>query len=812
MPQNTFFPLVFFRVIMGSTIVIFCAAAILMPQLSVSYLRNYIDLSSRNLSSVPGDLPKEVEYIDLSLNHIRRLKREDFRNTPILRFLNISGNCLDSIHPETFLHTPLLEDLDLSHNELKDLMDQPYLQHTENLVVLNLAHNKFLTMTLAREFGSLVNLQRLTLGGSTISVGDFRNIADVELRVMSLFLEGVLVYEPGSLQDVYARRLRVKFNDKFPHHLMEDALSFFPEVELLDLSSGYQELSKQLSQRSKIYTSRLYLTHISINWPDFTQYVHVALNTTVTHLGVSGVTMYRLPQKATPVVETSRVKSLAFSRAVVRSFLFSQEAVYNFFINMPVESLALTETSIIHMTCPKSESPITQLNFSYCTLTDTIFSRVEGLITLECKTLGNVRTLALAGNNLKSLTSLSRRMQYMTSLQDLDLSLNLLVYDGQEGCVWPQNISSMSLFSNGLTDSVFHCLPENVERLDLQNNQISAVSSYTLRLVRLLYLNLNENRLLDLPVCHNFPLLQVLLLKSNSLHAPSVDRLKSCPSLKTLDASSNPFTCTCDLMSFIRLGLKCEKGGAAVTFLQWPHGYYCNYPEAVRDSYLNNFWIPEISCNSYLLAAAILCPAVVVITVVLMLCRHFDIPWYVGMIWQWMQAKHRAKQRQPPPEVLLGIEFHAFVSYSQKDAAWVFDHLLPNLESPAGGLRICHHGKNFVPGKPIINNIMTCVEKSRRCVFVLSAHFVKSDWCHYELYFASHQHLARGSDSVVLVLLEPVPQYLIPSKYYQLKSMMARHTYLEWPQDRAKQRLFWANLRAALQADLPHLTVTEIEE
>lgn len=806
-----FCPLPLFRSIMGSGIVTFCAAAILMPQLSVSYLRNYVDLSSRNLSSVPGDLPKEAEFIDLSLNHIQLLHRGDFRNTPILRFLNISGNRLENIHPETFIHTPLLEDLDLSHNELKNLMDQTYLQHTKNLAVLNLAGNKFLTMTLGREFGSLVNLERLTLGGSKISVGDFKNITEVKLRVLGLFLEDELVYELGSLQDVHTRRLQFKFNNKFPHNLMDDALSFFAEVELLKLTAGYQELSKQLSQRAEIYTSHLYLTDISINWPDLTQCVNVALNTTVAHLSVSDVTMYRLPVTATPVAETSRVKSVTFRRAVVKSFVFSQEAVYSFFINIPVDSLALTETLIIHMTCPKSESPVTQLNFSHCSLTDTIFSRVEGLITHECKTLGNVRTLTLAGNNLKSLELLSRRTQYMKSLQDLDLSLNLLMYHGQEECVWPQNISCMRLSSNGLTDSVFQCLPESVETLDLENNQIAAVLSSSLNLERLLYLNLNANRLLDLPVCLNFPLLQVLLLQSNTVRTPSVDRLKSCSRLKTLDISANPFTCTCALRGFIQLGLKCEKGGAAVKFLHWPHGYSCSYPDAVRDSNLNNIWIPEISCNSYLLAAAVLCPTVVVTGMVLMLCRHFDIPWYMGMIWQWMQAKNRARQ-QPRPEDLVGVEFHAFVSYSQRNADWVFKHLLPNLEGPAGGLRICHHEKNFVPGKTIINNIMNCVEKSRRCVFVLSAHFVKSDWCHYELYFASHQHLPRGSDSVVLVLLEPVPQYLIPSKYYQLKSMMARYTYLEWPQDTAKQRLFWANLRAALQADLPTLTVTDIEE
>lgn len=796
---------------MGPSILVFCTAATLMLQPSVSYLRNYIDLSSRNLSSVPGDLPKEAELIDLSRNLIQLLQRGDFRNTPILRFLNISWNCLESIHPEVFLGTPLLQDLDLSHNCLKNLTDQPYLQRAGNLLFLNLAYNKFVTMTLAREFSSLAKLERLTLGGNVIRVGDFGNIADVELRLLSLHLEGKLLYEPGSLKDAYARRLQVELNKEFPLHLINDALSFFPEVELLKLPEGCRELSRQLSQRAEIYTSRLFLTNVSINWSDFTRCVTVALNTTVSHLSVSDVTLHRLPQTDTPMANTSRVKSVTVREVTVKSFLFSQEAVYNFFINMPVESLALTDTAIIHMTCPKSQSPVTHLSFSHCSLSDTIFSRVEGLITIECKTLGNLRTLTLARNNFKSLQSLSKRMRYMKSLQDLDLSFNRLVYDGQGECYWPQNISILHLSSNSLTSSAFQCLPTGVERLDLQNNQLSVVSSSTLKLKKLLSLNLNANRLLDLPVCDNFPLLQELLLRSNSLHAPSVDRLESCPRLKTLDVSYNAFMCICPLRGFIRLGLESEKNRTGVTFLQWPQGYYCSYPEAFKDSNLNNIWISEISCNTGLLAAAILCPAVVTISVVLMLCRHFDIPWYVGMIWQWTRAKHRARH-QLRPQDLVGIKFHAFVSYSQKDRDWVWDYLLPNLEGPAGGLRICHHEKNFVPGRTIINNILTCVETSRRCVFVLSAHFIKSNWCHYELYFASHQHLARSSDSVVLVLLEPVPQYLIPSKYYQLKAMMARHTYLEWPQDKAKQRLFWANLRAALQADLPDLTVSDTEE
>lgn len=793
------------------------AAMLMGLQLSSShpYIVIVVNRSSQDLSSVPRNLPLTTESLDLSLNHIQQLQRGDFKNTSLLKFLNISWNSLEDIDPATFIDTPLLEDLDLSHNRLKNLSGQRYLLHTENLQVLYLTCNKFLTMTLGSEFSSLVKLQSLALGAQNISMGDFKSIAAVKLRTLTLALEDKMVYTAGSLEDVHAQRLQISFtrNQFVDHYLVADALSFFVEVEFMDLLGGYKELSQQLSERVEILTSSLYLTNISIIWEDLTHYVDVVLHTSITHLTACDVGLSKMPQRDTYVPpKTSKLKTFTAIRAVVKEFIFSQEAVYNFFINLPVESLAIKETSIIHMTCPRSHSQILHLDFSYSALTDSIFSRVVAQEIVECETLDNVRTLILAGNNLKSLQLLSQRVKYMKSLQHLDLSLNSLTYDGHGKCFWPPNITNMTLSSNGLTDSVFKCLPKQTETLDLQNNQVSVIPSSILKLQNLSSLNLNSNRLRDLPVCNGFPLLSELLLKSNSLHAPSVNKLASCPKLKTLDVSTNPFTCTCALRSFIRLGVYSEKSHAGIKLLNWPSHYYCTYPEAFRNTILKDTSIPEVSCNVGLLAASILCPAIILIIAVVTTCHQLDVPWYMGMIWQWTRAKHRARMQQVRPEDLAGVEFHAFVSYSQHDADWVRNFFLPNVEGAIGGLRICHHEQNFVPGKTIIENIIACVEKSRRSVFVLSAHFVKSEWCHYELYFASHQRLAWGSDSVVLVLLEPLPQYLIPSKYYQLKSMMGRHTYLEWPQDRAKHRLFWANLRAALQADLPNAPVTELEE
>lgn len=797
---------------------LWAAAMLAGIQLSASSTNTFEDLSSHNLSAVPADLPPTLERLDLSLNHIRQLHRGDFENVPRLVFLNISWNSLEEIHPETFLDTSGLEVLDLSHNRLKNLSGQLYLSHTENLRTLNLAYNQFPTTTLGAEFRSLVKLERLALGGKNISRGDFENIAEAKLATLTLFLENDQRYEAGSLHDVKAHQLQIAFpaRQTQAQTLFSDALTLFCEVELLNLRAGYSELTKQLRKMKDIHTSHLYLTKISINWTDLTAFVNAVLLTTITHMSTSDVALNRLPNEDTPGVSTSKVKSFSARRAEVKSFFFSQEAVYNFFINMPVESLAIVETSIIHMTCPQQHSPILHLDFSLCTLSDSIFSTVGGSqeIPKNCQTLDNVTTLTLVGNNLKSLQVMSERMQYMRSLRHLDLSINSLVYNGQGECKWPPNIANMSLASNSLTDAVFKCLPEGTEMLDLENNQVSVVPASILKLEKLSSLNLNANRLRDLPVCKGFPGLNQLLLKSNSIHAPSVKNLESCPEINTLDVSNNPYTCTCALRGFISLGVQAErqKNHTGLELLSWPGGYSCTYPEDFRGSELNMISIPEVSCSVGLLVTVILVPSVVTIVAVLTLCHRLDLPWYVRMIWQWTRAKHRARTGHVRAEDLLGVQFHAFVSYSQRDADWVHNSLLPNLEGPSGGLQICHHERHFVPGQTIVQNIISCLEKSRRSVFVLSAHFVKSEWCHYELYFASHQRLAYGSDSVVLVLLEPLPQYVIPSKYHQLKSMMSRHTYLEWPQDKAKHRLFWANLRAALQADLPSAQAPQPEQ
>ncbi|XP_062874779.1 toll-like receptor 1 [Trichomycterus rosablanca] len=776
-----------------------------------------LDYSSRNLSAVPSDLPSSAQRLDLSQNLIQTLKGEDFHATPNLRFLNLSWNLIEEIQPDTFTSTPVLATLDLSHNRLRNLSGQEYLRPARSLEYLDLSSNLFMVMELGSEFSTLSNLRWLGLGADAIRNDDFASIADLQLQTLYVQAQNLKVYENGSLTGVRAEKIVVVMSSSsldFP--IIVDALTSFKEVELSGLTNPEDFLGKLLQRQASIQTLNLHLSSIWSTWNQIVLLVNSALMSPIRHLTLTNLTLHQIISLQS-VVQNFSLDSFSIRQSSVTVFIFRQELLYNFLINMRVTNATFAESPIIHMTCPASESIIQTLDLSNCVLTERVFSKGPNE---ECNTLTNLTTLVLKGNNLKHLMPLTSRVRLMSSLRCLDLSHNSLTYREDQGrCTWPR-ITHLDLSSNSFDQTVFKCLPEAAVNLNLQNNQISAIPANVSGLDSLRVLDLTSNRLLDLPDCLGFPKLQRLVVRGNSLHSPSTDSLQTCPDLKVLDISKNPFICTCPLREFTTL---IEVDGTLVgttawknhriTMDHWPNGYRCSYPESWRNTRLQNFTLPAIACSAELLAVTILVPALVLIVSLAILCHRLDLPWYLGMIWKWTRAKHRSRNRS---EELQGVCFHAFISYSQRNVDWVKGQLLPKLEgddsvSTHSRLRVCHHERDFLPGKPIVQNILRCVERSRCCVFVLSSHFIQSEWCHYELYFANHQMLTQGLDNIILILLEPLPSYLIPSKYNQLKTIMARRTYLEWPQDGAKQRMFWANLRAALQADLTNAIEREAD-
>ncbi|XP_030803690.1 toll-like receptor 1 [Camarhynchus parvulus] len=575
-------------------------------------------------------------------------------------------------------------------------------------------------------------------------------------------------------------------------------------TESLSLSEIRNEHVKSLiallsnfRQGSKL--QNLTLTNVSVNWNDLMAIFQTVWHSSVEYFNINNVTQLSQVQSYDFDYSGTSMKALTMKKIIITDMYFTQDDLYRIFADMNIADMTIADSEMIHMLCPSYKSPFRYLNFLKNDLTDFLFQKCDNLLELE--------TLILQKNKFESLLKVSFMTSRMKSLKYLDMSNNLLRHDGAGvQCQWAESLAELDLSSNQLVDAVFECLPVNVKKLSLHNNQISHVPSRVAELKSLEELNLASNRLADLPGCSGFTSLQFLNVEMNSILTPSADFFQSCPRVRELQAGHNPFKCSCELQAFIRLERR--PGGK---LFGWPAAYVCEYPEGLRGTELKDFHLSPLACNTTLLLVTALLLTLLLVAVVAFLCIYLDVPWYVRMTWQWTQTKRRAWHNRPADQEAV-LQFHAFISYSERDSPWVKNELIPNLERGEGCVQLCQHERNFIPGKSIVENIINCIEKSYRSIFVLSPNFVQSEWCHYELYFAHHKLFSENSNSLILILLEPIPPYLIPARYHKLKALMAKRTYMEWPKERSKRALFWANLRAAISINLPKADENSYEE
>lgn len=461
------------------------------------------------------------------------------------------------------------------------------------------------------------------------------------------------------------------------------------------------------------------------------------------------------------------------------------------------------------------------VSLQYLDLSDNLLTD----LTLEetmCKGDGSMkelRVLNISGNALKSLSTLSHLVTKLYKLTQLDVSRN--VYNSMpQQCSWPSTLQSLNLSSTKLRE-VTACLPTTLQVLDLSNNDLQTFP-IALPVLRVLYLS--GNKFLKLPPGWLFPNLQILTIQMNTLNMFGHSDLKLYERLQNLQAGQNKFVCSCDFVSFLQSTIK--GGGAvglrdegAVYLTDGAESYVCDSPLLFQGKPVGQVHLSVVECHRVLFVSVSCGVALVIGILLTVLLWRLHAFWYLKMTWAWLKAKRSSVSRQrrrqgdgSDTEPLLC--FDAFVSYSERDASWVEEFLVPELENPSqestGAARnvtslqplsLCLHKRDFLPGQWIVDNIMSAMERSRRTIFVLSENFVSSDWCRYELDF-SHFRLFDGKDdgdAAILILLEPLSKDDIPKRFCKLRKLMNSTTYLEWPQEEERRPEFWRSLRNALR-------------
>ncbi|KPI96262.1 Toll-like receptor 13 [Papilio xuthus] len=170
------------------------------------------------------------------------------------------------------------------------------------------------------------------------------------------------------------------------------------------------------------------------------------------------------------------------------------------------------------------------------------------------------------------------------------------------------------------------------------------------------------------------------------------------------------------------------------------------------------------------------------------------------------------------------FNYDVFVSYCHEDRDWVLDQLLPHVEVDAN-VSVCLHERDFMVTTPpppsfpshipcrrspptvtplaslfqvglsILENIVSCMDRSKTILLILSQKFLLSQWCQFEMHLAQHRLLETRREDLILVLLEEIPRRVRPNTLHYL---MMTNTYIVWPQEEAEQPVFWRRLNKSL--------------
>lgn len=173
----------------------------------------------------------------------------------------------------------------------------------------------------------------------------------------------------------------------------------------------------------------------------------------------------------------------------------------------------------------------------------------------------------------------------------------------------------------------------------------------------------------------------LVLPQSNTLSVFGPSDLRWYRRLQSLEAGQNKFLCSCDFVNFFQSAV--SRGGDAL-FTDGEENYVCDSPLPLQGELVSQVRLSVVDCHRVLFVSLICALALLVATLVCVLLWRLHVIWYFKMTWAWLKAKRSARRRRHRDGTSTAalFSFDAFVSYSESDAGWVENFLVPELEEP----------------------------------------------------------------------------------------------------------------------------------
>ncbi|XP_064609317.1 toll-like receptor 13 [Liolophura sinensis] len=744
-------------------------------QCHFNQIEHYLNCSSKRLQYVPSEeFSSDILGIDLSSNKITKVQNWTFSNVPALVFLDLSSNLIHTIESTAFDGLSKLLSLNISNNQFYLSVFKAKL--FEPLVSLKeIRLHKYLKSKSTQEwenideaFGKLKNLTRLYMdfppdfrfgdgfGNLTklIAISTSNDLSEQShCDIRSIHNTTFEVFRNTSLRELRLFQCNIS---------SFDIASFEPlsSLEVLDLSynmnagllAGYNSLyGLQGRNMSEIKLGLL---------NNFTNFLYAfLLAPSLKHIDISHG--YSFPESRG--YHIPKALSLNYSLAVplppnLETLNISSFGIW-FYVNLKSKFIFASKLRYLVSSYVNLDNCDGQSVFGMDNLTHLDISGIlcEAISPEYFRSFPHLVQLSLSNSPyIKTALMTQTPFVLLEELEEIDLSGNKLI--GLHPRLFEQN--------------------KRLRKINLANNKFQALPTTLSSIVILQQLDLSANVFTDLSE-EEMKIFDRWMIRN--------DKGKSF----SLLFAGNNLQCTCETVLFIHWLHERRNN------IDYQRDYDCFLSNGSRTSvhrfakHLTNF---EVKCVSETYLVISVVSSLTLVLLVLLLAATYR---YRSNLRYWLYT------RLQPPENMFssGLEYvyDAFVAYSSVDYDWIYGQLRPNLQGTDDDpIRLCIHDRDFTPGKPIHENIVDTIRKSRKILLVISKGFLESRYGPLEIEYAGMKSLDEGKDNIILcVLMEDIPVRRMPKA---LRNLWHKITFLKWTSNPEEQTIFWRNLKSALNS------------
>lgn len=425
--------------------------------------------------------------------------------------------------------------------------------------------------------------------------------------------------------------------------------------------------------------------------------------------------------------------------------------------------------------------------FTSLTSLSTLMLNQNSLTSLDPTTFGNVRSLNLVDMRGTQFYGVKLFMPFeaLVCTNDDVCQYKSADWECDPQCIcWVQrHTQQLSVDCRGAQLKELPLLPHTTlvqTTLKLKNNSISQlpVANGIVGYANVTKLSLANNLLSSLDAVQQLPNnLSFLDVRGNQISVFDQDFINYMTNnTVNLALGGNPLSCDCSalpLLGFVRAQPQRIQDIGDIYCSEWP------------DRPFQQLDVGEL-CPSYILLVGCILGGLVIIiclfsVVYLIYQQELKIWLYNHNLCLWFVSEEELDKDKT---------YDAFISYSHKDEELIGE-LLPKLETGLHAFRVCLHGRDWLVGDCIPEQIVRTVNDSKRVIIVLSQHFINSVWARMEFRIAYQATLQDKRKRIIIILYKELQHFEgIDS---ELRAYLKLNTYLKWGDP-----LFWSKLRYAM--------------